>query len=855
MNGANRTILLVEDEAIIGLREKAQLEKAGYKVFLSLSGEEAVELVARTPSAIDLILMDIDLGKGMDGTEAAQRILASNDIPILFLSSHTEPDIVTRTEEITNYGYVVKSSCFTVLDVSIKMALKLFAAKRQLDLGSYEIEAKNEELRRNYGILQMTNRELAQSEDKFSKAFHTNPDSININRLSDGLYIDINEGFTRIMGYTREDVIGRSSLPGDLGIWVREEDRRRLLQGLRETGEVANLEAEFRKKDGSTTIGLMSARVLEIGGEQCIISITRDMGEWKKTQDELKEVEQKFRLAFEKSPIGISLTTIEGRLRTVNHAFCDMIGYSMVEVNAAEFPDFTYPDDRAPSEEMQRRLLDGSSDSIHFTKRFVHKDGHIVWAEVSTSLVRGEADKPGFFISHITNMTYDRSAAERFRLAMDATSDGMWDRDIPSGAVYYSPAYYKMLGYADGELDLARDNWLLLVHPEDRAAVEQANEACTAGRIPSFEIEFRLRTKSGGYKWVQSRGSVVERDEAGRPTRILGTHVDITERKIDELKFRGMFYEHSAVMLLFEPVEGRIVDANKSAADFYGYSVDELRSMRVRDIHTLDDEQIAESIGVAFGNTIKPRVFRHRLKSGETRFVEVYSSPLTIDDRTFLFSIIHDITEKKRADDLVDKLLGEKDLILKEVHHRIKNNMNTVQAFLMLQASSAGESVAAAALEEAAARVRSMGVLYDQLYQSGDYESLSLKDYLPALAKDIVGNFPNRDSVELRIEVEDFRFGPAVLQPLGIIVNELLTNAMKYAFTGRTAGSIDLSIRREGSKVRLDLRDDGVGIPEGVEASSGFGLMLVDSLARQLNGDLSIAGNAGTEVSLVFETP
>ncbi|MDA8427495.1 MAG: PAS domain S-box protein, partial [Treponema sp.] len=812
--------------------------------------------VARTPSGIDLILMDIDLGKGMGGTEAARLILASNDIPILFLSSHTEPDIVTKTEEITNYGYVVKSSTFTVLDASIKMALKLFAAKRQLDLSSYEIETKSEELRRNNEALRKTNRELAQSEDKFSKAFHTNPDSININRLSDGLYIDINEGFTRIMGYTREDAIGRSSLPGDLGIWVREEDRRRLLQGLLETGEVENLEAEFRKKDGSTTIGLMSARVLEIGGERCIISITRDMGEWKRTQDELREVEQKFRLAFEKSPIGIALTTIEGRLRTVNHAFCDMIGYSMLEVNAADFSDFTYPDDRASSDEMQRRLLDGSSDSVHFTKRFIHKDGHVVWAEVSTSVAGGETGRPGFFVSHITNVTRDRSASERFRLAMDATSDGIWDRDIPAGTVYYSPAYYKMLDYEEGELDLARKNWLLLVHPDDRDRVEKANEDCTAGLIPDFDIEFRMRAKPGAYKWVRSRGGVVERDEAGRSIRILGTHVDITERKRDELKFRGMFSEHGAVMLLYEPVEGRIVDANASAAEFYGYSLDELRSMRVRDIHTLDDRQIAENIGAALANAFKARVFRHRLKNGDTRYVEVYGSPITIDDRTFLFSIIHDITEKKRADDLVKKLLDEKELILKEVHHRIKNNMSAVQSFLALQASGEDEPAAVAALEEAAARIRSMGALYDRLYQGGDYESLSLRDYVPALAKDIVGNFPNRDSVELRIEVGDFRLGPAVLQPLGIILNELLTNAMKYAFAGRTAGSIDLSIRREGSAVRLELRDDGVGIPEGVDfgTSTGFGLTLVAALTLQLAGTIAIGRGEGTRISLSFES-
>jgi CheY-like chemotaxis protein len=122
--GEAKTILLVEDEAIIALSEKMMLEEYGYHVVTAKTGEEAVEFV-RTLDAFDLILMDIDLGRGIDGPEAAKRILQDCSIPIVFLSSHTEPAIVERTESITSYGYVVKSSSITVLDASIKMAFKL----------------------------------------------------------------------------------------------------------------------------------------------------------------------------------------------------------------------------------------------------------------------------------------------------------------------------------------------------------------------------------------------------------------------------------------------------------------------------------------------------------------------------------------------------------------------------------------------------------------------------------------------------------------------------------------------------------------------------------------------------------
>jgi two-component system cell cycle sensor histidine kinase/response regulator CckA len=126
---------------------------------------------------------------------------------------------------------------------------------------------------------------LKDSEEKFSRAFHGSPDSININRYKDGVYLEINEGFTRVTGYTTQDVLGRSSLPGDLGIWVNPEDRQRMVAGLAERGE-AELEAPFRRKDGSILIGQMSARLIEIDGVKCVLSITRNVTE-RKRMDEM----------------------------------------------------------------------------------------------------------------------------------------------------------------------------------------------------------------------------------------------------------------------------------------------------------------------------------------------------------------------------------------------------------------------------------------------------------------------------------------------------------------------------------------------------------------------------------------
>ena len=129
---ARKTILLVEDEVILAIREKEVLEAEGYKVVVALNGEKALEIFFGQNVPIDLILMDINLGSGMDGTETAEQILRREEIPVVFLSSHVERSYLERTEKITSYGYVVKGSANTVLLASVKMAFKLHEAHHRL---------------------------------------------------------------------------------------------------------------------------------------------------------------------------------------------------------------------------------------------------------------------------------------------------------------------------------------------------------------------------------------------------------------------------------------------------------------------------------------------------------------------------------------------------------------------------------------------------------------------------------------------------------------------------------------------------------------------------------------------------
>lgn len=202
----------------------------------------------------------------------------------------------------------------------------------------------------------------------------------------------------------------------------------------------------------------------------------------------------------------------------------------------------------------------------------------------------------------------------------------------------------------------------------------------------------------------------------------------------------------------------------------------------------------------------------------------------------------------------ISRLLEEKKMLLREVHHRIKNNMNTITSLLSMQADTQKNESTGQVLADAASRVRSMQLLYEKIYRSEGANLLSVKDYFPDLIQSVVSQFPQSGKVTLHMDLEDVELREHILSPLGILINELLTNSMKYAFAGREAGTITVVARREENLVILHLADDGIGLPKDnvPGKSGGFGLNLVSMLAQQIGGTLDIQRSGGTSYTLTF---
>ncbi|TKB08009.1 PAS domain S-box protein [Desulforhopalus sp. IMCC35007] len=296
-------------------------------------------------------------------------------------------------------------------------------------------------------------KKLQESEEKFSLAFNSSPDAININRFEDGLYIDINEGFTSLTGFTRADVSGKTSL--DLDIWGDTADRGRLLTILKENGYCENLEARFRRKDGTVCLGLMSARLISLSGKAHIISVTRDISKIRKIEREILEQKLLFETMFNAIEDGVFLTDTKGQILLANKSTESLFGYCQEEF-IGNTTEFLYPD----GDQYQKLYWTKGGTSAPISDRvtvakYRNKSGKQFPGEVfGTKLF----DKNNKWIGHLV-IIHDISArhereVERERLvaAIEQTRDAIVITDRAGIVQYVNPSFESVTGYSREEV-------------------------------------------------------------------------------------------------------------------------------------------------------------------------------------------------------------------------------------------------------------------------------------------------------------------------------------------------------------------------------------------------------------------
>ncbi len=385
-----------------------------------------------------------------------------------------------------------------------------------------------QELKKRIQELERKEETLRESEKRYRQTFHTSPDAINLNRLDDGLYIDSNAGFTRIMGYTPEEVIGKTSL--SLNIWDNPEDRARLVDGLMKKGYVDGMEARFVGKDGKIRDGLMSARITNISGEKVIVSITRDITQRKQRENALRVSEEKYRKLVETAQDIVFTLNKNGNFTYLNPEFTNITGFPAQDFMGCHFTEILAPEYIESTIDRFKRGLSGETIPIYEVE-LQHKDGKTIPVELKvTSFLDPEGKTIGRIglardISERKKVVESlRESEEKFRSLFNFSPQAIALTEVTTGRLLDVNNMFCELTKYNGK-DIVGRNTTELGFYSDRDRKRFTTALETSGEVNGLEMNFK--TKDGSITALMfARGMQL----AGKPS-IVTLFMDITERK------------------------------------------------------------------------------------------------------------------------------------------------------------------------------------------------------------------------------------------------------------------------------------------------------------------------------------
>ena len=601
---------------------------------------------------------------------------------------------------------------------------------------------------------------------------------------------------------------------------------------------------------------------------------SREITKRKKAEQTLQESEARYkRLLDSVIDYVYSVEINNGRpVRTVHGPGCKAVtGYSPedYQADANLWYNMIHSDDRAAVVAYASDVIAGRAMPF-MEHRIINRDGSIRWVRNTTVPHYDDQHQMVSYDSVIVDITQRkraeealRESEEKYRTILENIEDGYYDVDVKGNFTFFNDSICRILGYSQEEM-IGMNNRQYTDKENAKKIFKTFNEVYRTGK-PSKEFDYQVIRKDGTKRYMEVSISL-QKDSSGNPIGFQGISRDITERKLAESMLRAseekyrLLIENSHDNIYTLTVDGIITFVSPAWTVLLGYTMNQAIGQPLKQFIHPDDipgcmeflQKVRET-----GQRQKGVEYRVRRLDGSWRWHISSVVPLQDEAGTIIGfeGIARDITERKLAETKIKSLLAEKELILKEVHHRIKNDMNTISSLLNLQADNLKEPSAISALNDAKSRVDSMAVLYDKLYHSENLREMSVKDYLPSLVDEIVANFPNSKSVKIKKKFDDFILDVKRLQPLGIIINEILTNTMKHAFTGGRNGIIKASATLTGNHVSLIIQDNGNGMPESIdfENSTGFGLRLVRMLTKQLDGTIRIEREKGTRIILEFE--
>ncbi len=710
-------------------------------------------------------------------------------------------------------------------------------------------------LKRTDKFIALQYKALTESETNYKELFNNVSDSIVIYDL-DGNFKDCNENAFKLYGYSQSEL--RDIKPQDI---VHPEYYSILLENQQRirNGETTLVESVHLRKDGTNFPVEIKSSMIVMGDKPVVISVIRDISERKK-QDELIKKQSDWMDALLRTPTeGLWIVDSSKRLVLVNDAYVRMSGYSKDELLNTSISQLEALE--TPNEIAKRIKSIIQKGWGVFESKHRQKDGTIYDVLVSVSY---DSQKDEFY-GYIRDITEDNKiksdleiALLKYKTLFNSFPLGITIADENGKITESNTKAEELLGISQNEQLRRRivgEEWNIIrrdgsqMDPNEYPSVRALKENRTVENV-----EMGIVKGNNGITWINVTATPIELDKS----KVIIAYGDISD-KVElqmDLLLKENAIQNSHTGIAISGTDGALSYVNNAFKQLWGYETNqEVLGRSVFEFwqNPADIIEITESMKASSSWTGE-RVAKR--KDGSTFQCQISANFLNDASGkiTHFMGSFWDCTHRKEYELEITNALREKEFLIQEIHHRVKNNLQIVSSLIYLQSLQIKDREIADIFTQNLNRIRSMALVHDFLYQSENLKSFDFKGYIEQLISNANSGFKGENQ-QINYEIDSneiIPFEQAIY--IGLLVLELLTNAVKYAFVGKSEGIIRIRMERMNGNFILTFSDNGIGIPnvETILESNSFGVLVIKTLAKQLNGIISYRSENGTQVTLIF---
>lgn len=703
------------------------------------------------------------------------------------------------------------------------------------------------------------------NEERYSSLFRHSHDAIFVHDLK-GNILDVNKKAKALFGYKKPEILSLKIC--DIHPKSELASLKKAFQAIEKNGFV-EFECLFKKKNGDVFPAEVSSSLIEVEGKKIVQGVVRDITERKLGDDALRKSEMKYRALFEFANDAVFIMSIGGEQILVNNKGADMLGYTIEELSGKSFKDVVASYEYKDAKNKFQGLLNGKT-YPPYERIARRKDGKEIPVEIMATLIRNLEGEPLFVQSVVRDISERKKAEdtlkesrEMYRTLVETSPDAVTATNLEGKITYVSHGTLQMYGFGSAE-ELIGKNAFLFIAPEDHdRAAENLKKTLERGSIR--DVEYTMIRKDGTQFIGELNASLIKNVKA-EPKAFIAITRDITERKKaerglseSEKKFRSVVENANDAIYVITP--GGFQYVNSAFERLTGYASSEVCEktfdfygiIHPDDIKMIRDREDARKKGREVPSRYE---FRILAKNGTIKTVEPATVHIGEKGETKVMGILRDVTDRKHAEERIKASLREKDVLIREIHHRVKKNMQIISSLLRLQARSIGEPKMSELFKESQNRIRTMALIHEKLYQTEDLSSINFGQYIRSLTVHLFHTYKiNPNVIRMKTDVADVFLDINRAIPCGLIINELVSNSLKHAFPDNKKGEIRIRLAvHSKKKIRLIVSDNGVGLPKNINLSEPetLGLQLVSDLVKQIEGTIRLERAKGTVFHISF---